>query len=798
MKRPIKVYLSAHSEDLASASRVASLVLDELGCEVVTDYTPVEKAKECRANRRRHLQRCQVFLQLVGRGAGPILAPEHQHDSLCSVAVWEAGEASALHKPVIRLLLADDFPFDEPECRSDNEEASRFQQVHRHRLMKHQRNVLSVEDHEELVQRIGQIWCGSFARKHSLPELGLQSESIESICARICERLFGKEAVAEASPAPAVHHEPEPPAAPEAPASLPKPGSPAVSTTTLAQIVTRPATSIVPRVHPRSEGQVMTVNKFPESGDAGGTPPGAPAVDPPHPETAEPRPPGGAAVSQREATPAGNSKAPPAAKQPPPSQEESSVRRIPQSGHNHMSPSSSAVAPVAAGNPRTALPILGLSVPAMAIAVSRHAFFLSLLNRSPAGQLPVPLADGSPGEQSVARQGRMPEALAQAQMKLEFSRPKLHGTAAVAGSAPQQWRVPFRRGQESARAKAGFDGAEDASGSLMSVDSLPALAHSIVSTLKFPGDILRNGLPVEARGVSGGGFALKRNRPLFTRQIRVTLALVGGLFAWAVGLLLHAGWHYITKPRATAESRSQAAASVAQNPPQAVPAAQGGTEEKAEPSPRANPAVPGSSDQKLPLTGKAGKATASMAPPPPADALVESQAPALMTLEEEQEMLECQLEAAIVAMREKSGDAKACAQAQEALLRDILPRFQELAPRVTTRTSPRSPQALAMSRHVASIHLLCNHIQAARNALLDMREHLAQTRPPSDAEVRLTDYLLELSEGDRAGSGSRNAMRPFPMTPGETRILLEVLRSRPEWMPADSRAAIAGSDVQGK
>lgn len=157
-------------------------------------------------------------------------------------------------------------------------------------------------------------------------------------------------------------------------------------------------------------------------------------------------------------------------------------------------------------------------------------------------------------------------------------------------------------------------------------------------------------------------------------------------------------------------------------------------------------------------------------------------------LDEQQKALETALEEAILAMRKSSAGASAYARQHESTIIELQRKIQELIPIRSGHGFSGSASSLALSRCLASVHLLGGRKQAARNVLLDMRDTVATTRSAGDAEIRLADHLLKLTE-----PGSGTAMVQLPLTPGEMTALLAKLDSNPQWEPSTD-GSLAGDN----
>ncbi|MFZ4767422.1 MAG: hypothetical protein ACOYMN_20915, partial [Roseimicrobium sp.] len=258
----------------------------------------------------------------------------------------------------------------------------------------------------------------------------------------------------------------------------------------------------------------------------------------------------------------------------------------------------------------------------------------------------------------------------------------------------------------------------------------------------------------------GSDLAAGKRRPSIPQHVKVTLALVSASFVISLLLLAHVGWQRMVGPRtkvarATSETAAHAAVSSPATPHVgALPTAQPG-------------------------------AAALAVSPAPAPAAPET----VLSLEDEQAALEKQLEDAILAMRQDTAGPLAYGQKSEPELRSLLRRFQALSPKIAARETRSSTQALAIYRDIASLHLLCNQPQAARNVLLDMRELLARTHAEHSPEIRLADYLVQRVNASPAPTQS--GPEPFPPTPSEMQQLLRTLRDAPRASTLEKPAASA-------
>lgn len=148
---------------------------------------------------------------------------------------------------------------------------------------------------------------------------------------------------------------------------------------------------------------------------------------------------------------------------------------------------------------------------------------------------------------------------------------------------------------------------------------------------------------------------------------------------------------------------------------------------------------------------------------------------ATASLDEQQKALEHELEQAILAMRSDSS-AASYARQHEAAIIELQRKIQELIPLRGGREA-----SLALSRSLASVHLLGGRRQAARNVLLDMRDTLGSTHPEGDPEIRLADHLLKLTDVDpKPGPEGQQG----PLTPGEMAGLLARFAAGPPSGPA--------------
>jgi hypothetical protein len=176
-------------------------------------------------------------------------------------------------------------------------------------------------------------------------------------------------------------------------------------------------------------------------------------------------------------------------------------------------------------------------------------------------------------------------------------------------------------------------------------------------------------------------------------------------------------------------------------------------------------------------TSNAAPVPAATAVPMPAASPLQIAAAPVGNLDEQQRSLEKELQEAILAMRNASS-ASMYARQHEATIMELQRKVQELIPVRSGHGFSGSESSLALSRCLASVHLLGGRRQAARNVLLDMRDTVAATRAAGAAEVRLADHLLKLTE-----TSSESSQATLPLTPEEMKALLVKFSSDPQWEP---------------
>jgi hypothetical protein len=162
-------------------------------------------------------------------------------------------------------------------------------------------------------------------------------------------------------------------------------------------------------------------------------------------------------------------------------------------------------------------------------------------------------------------------------------------------------------------------------------------------------------------------------------------------------------------------------------------------------------------------------------------------------LDEQQKAWESALEHAILTMRKSDAGAEVYALKNETSILELQRGIQELIPIRNGHEFSGSAQSLALSRSLASVHLLGGRRQAARNVLLDLRETIGATRTEGDPEIRLADHLLRLAEYAPPASKDSSARPLLPLTPGEIAVLLAKFGADPQWEPPVSNAVAGGS-----
>lgn len=147
----------------------------------------------------------------------------------------------------------------------------------------------------------------------------------------------------------------------------------------------------------------------------------------------------------------------------------------------------------------------------------------------------------------------------------------------------------------------------------------------------------------------------------------------------------------------------------------------------------------------------------------------------IVDLDEQQRVLEGVLEQRILDMRMAGANATQYVRENEAAILKLKHDVQELVSIRSGSEFSKSPQALALSRSLASVYLLIGQRQAARNLLLDLQETSGATRSKDDPEMRLLDHLLHLMESVPAANEDGSATTASLLTPSEIRAFLTKL-----------------------
>jgi hypothetical protein len=147
----------------------------------------------------------------------------------------------------------------------------------------------------------------------------------------------------------------------------------------------------------------------------------------------------------------------------------------------------------------------------------------------------------------------------------------------------------------------------------------------------------------------------------------------------------------------------------------------------------------------------------------------------VLALDEQQRIFENTLEQTILAMRRAGAGAAQYVRENEVAILKLQHDVQELISIRGGTAFSSDPQALALSRSLASIYLLIGQHQAARNLLLDLQETSGVTRSKDAPEMRLLEHLLHQIDLASSGIKDGSATTMSPLTPSEMNALLSKL-----------------------
>jgi len=744
------VYLSAHGKDTASAGILVRDALVAQGFVVLQEGGSVRTPTQCKRHYGPALNRCDAVVQLVGRDAGAVLVTDEEEGGVWSLGTWEAHEARKLRKPLNHIVLADDFPFDPSSGAPQPLKLERKQGAYRRKLVAKHADVPQAHDHEELI-------------KHLLAAAAL-----------VADRQVPPDEKPKADQDEAAHNVEGIPAVAPAPVEV-------------EAVVAEPPVVAVLVLEEEVPELVLAV----------------PVPEPPLPDDAH------EAVNEvaceRE----------PDQNLPPPAVE-ISASEVPSDLDDQPTPAAVPLDEVVPGETSEAACASDLVLPEAESGPLKEPLLAgepvveNLLLPKPATRRRVAAANAVPEEDGpmlpdvclatqsgLATRYRMP-------MKMEFTRvsPKLrHPAVRVVRKAVAKDRPAPVVAKSTVQVRE--QDAQDARGAVPRAESIqpvsrtsssmgpvkPAAAQSIpdfpYESFLWPSEQpAKDDTPrMSSFWIANAGHA----RPMadLPTHIRTTLLLVTASFCISVLLLVHAGWqhfHRDTQPVVIVEQRGPAGTSMADIQAERITASALVTmpeevEETTGDAVSYQPILPPLEEPKQARAAFAGPVTDKVAVMQP------------VSLEQQQENLEKELEAMIIGRRQSGASLTAFAQSHARELGSLRRRLQAFKAKFSARDPYYSPRLLQLSRDIASVHLLSLEFQAARNVLLDSRESSFKAYGEKHEQVRLLDHLLiEAEKLEKISATSMTASpdpaqsismstKPAPMSPSEMAVLMGELKA---------------------